>query len=222
MKKIVLGTALMAVIASTAVAKFEGAYVQGEAAYTWTTTSLESFLDLDKIKYNLNGFGGLATAGYGDNCGSVYLGGEIYAGAFSANQTKTDKGVQPGTGSAVVMTTKVSRQWNAGIAGRIGGHIDNNILAFFRLGLDYAQYQISSNATVAGVNRLSLKKNAPVWSLVPGIGLDMKISHNVYATVAADYSFAINASVPSAFKNYTKYTKKPQSTTLRLGVGYQF
>lgn len=220
MKKVVLGTALLVAVSSASMAKFDGAYVQAEAAYAWANTTLKDADDGQKTKFNLNGFGGLATVGYGENCGSVYLAGEVYGGAFGGNKTRTERGTT-NTGAAVTSTFKIRRQWNAGIAGRIGGHIDNNILAYFRLGVDYARYQLTGNLTVAGTTVDSAKKSAAVWSLVPGIGADMKISHNVYATIAADYSFAFNAPMPKAFSGI-KYDKKPQSITLRLGVGYQF
>ena len=211
MKKIVLGTALMAVIASTAAAKFEGAYVKGDLVYSATSLTFKDKTNNTNYKdTKLNGFGGVATVGYGDNSGSVYLGGEAYLGKVFA-----DKKVASGT-----KTTKATAGWNAGVAGRVGGHINNTTLAYFRLGLDYARYEVKYENSAATTN--NFKKNFAVWSMVPGVGIDAKVSHNVFLTAGVDYAIPFKADVPSSAKSKVGYSKKPHSMTFRVGVGYEF
>jgi hypothetical protein len=211
MKKVLLSTALLAAVISTSAAKFDGTYVKGEVLYSATSLTFKD--KVNDTKYpatKLKGFGGLASVGYGDNCGSVYLGGEAYLGKVSANKKITD-----GT-----ETVKTTRGINAGVAGRVGGHINDMTLAYFRLGLDYAHYDVKYTDSANTGN--NFKKNLTVWSVVPGIGMDMKVSHNMFVTAGVDYAVAFKASVPSSVKALVGYSKKPQSLTFRLGAGYQF
>jgi hypothetical protein len=210
MKKILLSTALLAAVISTSAAKFEGTYVKGDVVYSATSMTFKDKVNNTKYKATkLNGFGGVATVGYGDNSGSVYLGGEAYLGKVFANK-KTTQGTE---------TKKLTRGWNAGVAGRVGGHINDTTLAYFRLGLDYARYQLSVTDTAPVFN---LKKNLAVWSVVPGVGMDMKVAQNVFVTAGVDYAVAFKSSIPSALKSEVGYAKKPKSLTFRLGAGYQF
>lgn len=210
MKKVFLSTAMLAAVISTSAAKFEGTYVKGDVVYSATSVTFkDKQTNIDGKATKLKGLGGVATVGYGDNCGSVYLGGEAYLSKVFANKKET-------TGT---QTTKLNRGVNGGVAGRIGGHINDTTLAYFRLGLDYARYQLSVIDTAPVFN---LKKSFSAWSVVPGVGLDMMMAQNVFVTAGVDYAIAFKASIPSALKSEVGYAKKPQSLTFRLGVGYQF
>jgi hypothetical protein len=210
MKKLLLTTALLAAVISTSSAKFEGTYVKGDVVYSATSMTFKNKgTNTDAKATKLKGFGGVATVGYGDACGSIYLGGEAYLGKIFANKKKTTR----------TQTTKTNRGLNAGAAGRIGGHINDTTLAYFRLGLDYARYQLSVTNTDPVFN---LKKNFSAWSVVPGVGLDMMVAQNVFVTAGVDYAIAFKSSVSSALKSQVGCAKKPQSLTFRLGAGYQF
>lgn len=212
MKKVLLSTALLAAVISTSAAKFEGTYVKGDVVYSMTSVTFKDKpANADYKATKLKGFGGVATVGYGDNCGSVYVGGEAYLGKVFANK-KTTKGTE---------TSKINRGLNAGVAGRIGGHINDTTLAYFRLGLDYARYQLTVTDT-APAPAFNLKKNFSAWSVVPGVGIDMSVAQNVFVTAGVDYAIAFKASVPSALKSEVGFSKKPKSLTFRLGAGYQF
>ncbi len=213
MKKVLLSTALLAAVISTSAAKFDGAYVKGDVVYSSTKLTFKDKIPAVSTNYKskkLNGFGGVATVGYGDNCGSVYLGGEAYLGKVFANKKTTNE----------ERTLKITRGVNAGVAGRVGGHINDTTLAYFRLGLDYARYGVKLNDTVTTTRNFN--KNFTVWSVVPGVGIDAKVSHNVFVTAGVDYAIAFKATVPSSVKNIVSYSKKPRSLTFRLGAGYQF
>ena len=218
MKKTGGSIVLMVLWASVAAARFEGTYVQGDVTYSWATmTTQDTVVGLNQ-KFNLNGIGGIATLGYGDNFEGIYLGGEIYGGAGSGNQTQTYSGTS--NGITVTNTLKVSRRWNAGVAARLGKSIHDTFLVYFRLGLDYARYAFNANGTQTGVGAFKVNKISRIISVIPGIGVDMELPHSLYATAGVDYAVGTSCSSPHGLN--LVFNKNPQVLTLRVGVGYQF
>ncbi len=196
MKKVLLTTALLAIVAGNSSADISGKYVALETGYTWTKASVQKKTAAPKINYNQGGFGLFGKVGGGCNYSGVYVGGEFKGGkVFSKKKNGT---------------TNLSRGWNLGVAGRVGGHIDNDTLLYGRLGLDVDQYSyLRAGATRSG--------DIVTLSIVPGFGVDRKISQDVFVTAGVDFSKAVKVSSPAASK-----ASKFRSTSLRLGVGYQF
>ena len=198
MKRVLLTTALLAATLGTASAgSFKGAYAGVDLGWAWTKAKLQSTATATKRGFNQSGFASFAKVGYGEHVGSVYLGGEIKGGSVFSNKKNGND--------------KLTHQWNWGVAARVGGCIEHNVLGYFRLGLDNDQFKYKySNGTSS--------KNLSAWSVVPGLGVDWMVAHNTFTTLAVDYGIPLSVSMPTGAKANTK----PSSTTVRIGVGYQF
>lgn len=198
MKKIVLSTALMVVtIAGANANNFNGGYVSANLGYAWTQAKLQSGAGAPQRSFNQNGLGTFVKAGYGEFCDSVYWGGEVKGGyVFSDKKNGSDK---------------LTRKWNGGIAARIGGRMERNVLGYFRLGLDWDNYHYKR---VTGTQSKTLN----VWSVTPGVGVDWIVAPNTFMTAGLDYSLPFKVSKPSG----SIVNTKPKSVTVLVGVGYQF
>jgi hypothetical protein len=198
MKKVLLTTALLVATAAGVSANgFNGGYASANLGYASTQAKLQTNARATKRGYNQSGVATFVKAGYGEHCGSVYMGGEVKGGyVFSNKKNGPDK---------------LTRKWNGGIAGRVGACIEHNLLGYFRLGLDYDTYtyKYAGGSSSKGLN---------TWSLTPGVGMDWKVAHNTFVTAGVDYGFAFKVSKPSG----TIVNTKPKTLTILVGAGYQF
>ncbi len=199
MKKIVLGTALLAAVSCGASAHFSGGYGELDVGYVSTSGKIAKTSNKPKVSYNQSGFGLFGKVGGGCNHSGVYVGGEFQFGrAFSKKEYKSSP------------KSNLARQWNVGAAVRVGGHLDNDVLLYGRLGIEGDTYSFL---------RQGAKDRGTVltYSLVPGVGANMMITHNMYVSAEVDYGVSFKRTSPAASK-----ASNFNSTRATIGIGYKF
>lgn len=210
MKKKLLGVALSALLLSTAAEarSFDGAFAGANVGYKWESVKLKSATANDKTTTKPSGLNTSLTAGYGETLGSVYVGGDVRVGYGFG---KTSKNATLG---GINGKLKTAQKWTAGIGAIVGSEVSSDCLAFFRLGLDYNTYKLSSDA--AAPNNFS--KTMKSWAVVPGLGLKWKLDKDWYVTGMYEYSHQLSSKKVHADLK----AKNINSHGVKVGVGYQF
>ena len=210
MKKQLLGVAFSALLLSTAAEarSFDGAFAGANVGYKWESVKLKDTTANLKGTEKPSGMNLSLTGGYGETVGSVYVGGDVRVGYGFGKSSKTF------THNAANINLKTKQKWAAGIGAIVGTEVSNDCLAFFRLGLDYNTYKLSSNA--AAPNNFS--KTMKSWAVVPGLGLKWKLDKDWYVTGMYEYSHQLSSKkVQGDLK-----AQNINSHGLKVGVGYQF
>ncbi|MEI8321255.1 MAG: outer membrane beta-barrel protein [Alphaproteobacteria bacterium] len=207
MKKILATSALAAVLAFSAEAKFEGFYAGAQTSYSKSTVSLKGAPRTGQTSKSTNpaGYALGLNGGYGCNMGAVYLGADLNAGYDWAKHTNGSTKFQ------------AKNNWFAGLGARVGAHATDNWLAYLYLGVDYSRTKLSySTSTQANYNKIS--KTSNVYSYVPGLGTSYKFSDNIYVDANYKYARSFSQSRPSHYV----FAKSTQAHVFTIGAGYQF
>lgn len=103
------------------------------------------------------------------------------------------------------------------LSGRAGWCFSDCVLGYARLGLgvDFARLE-NKAATVKAT------KNLTVWSLTPGLGVDVKFHDNM--TWGVELAYKLGLKQPNATLNAVEYKAKtkPNAFIARVGVTYHF
>ena len=169
-------------------------------------------------------------AGYGMQVGSMYFGGEAYAGLDSTKVTAYDDSNTASVSS--FWKTTVKRTNFYGLAPRLG-FVAGNALVYVRLGVEAGKW--TTNTTLTGTASSGHTLAAPVntsknsISFAPGVGIEASLSKNLF--LRAEYSYLFGPSVKysqdvtndSAVAAATAtHTVKITQQSFKVGVGYKF
>lgn len=210
MKKLLATSAIAAVTALSAEAKFEGAYSGIQGSYSSTSIALNSKSAGTPAGHSVKpaGFALGLNGGFGCNYNDIYVGGDAQVG-FDWAKKHTVSGGNP--------TFTAKKDWFAGVGARVGVHATNDWLAYVYLGLAYNKYKLSYTTSSQPTYK-NISKNVNSYSYVPGIGTSYMITHNMYVDLNYKYSKSFSQTRP---KYYT-WSKKPNSHIVTLGAGYKF
>jgi Opacity protein and related surface antigens len=128
MKKYFLASVALALslgVANAGDAKFDGAYVGGQASYS----------KLDGGGIDIDGFGGGAFGGYGKTFGNWYVGGEL-----SVDYSKVD-----GSSDGV----KLEKKYSYGAAARAGYLVTPSVLAYGVVGVERGKFEVKAGGDKA-------------------------------------------------------------------------
>jgi len=132
MKKILATSALAAVLAFSAEAKFEGFYAGAQTSYSKSTVSLKGAPRTGQTSKSTNpaGYALGLNGGYGCNMGAVYLGADLNAGYDWSKHTNGSTKFQ------------AKNSWFAGLGARLGAHATDNWLAYLYLGVKASVFNL--------------------------------------------------------------------------------
>lgn len=208
MKKQLLGVALSALMfAAAAEAKFEGGFVGADLGYSWQSMKLKSTTNTTKSTSKPSGFDVSLKTGYSDKMGSVLVGGDVRVALGMASKKKTM------TLNGNDANVEVKNDWTVGLGASVGTELSNDLLGFFRLGLDYDHYKTNGSTAAAGIS----SKKFSSWSVVPGLGLKMKVDKDWSVDAMYEYKHGFSSKDPSST---VKFDKKPTSHGVKVGVSY--
>ena len=204
MKKQLIGAALSALMfAAVAEAKFEGGFVGADLGHTWQSMKVKGTTS-GKASTKPTGFNVALKGGYSDKVGSGSVGGDVRVALGMASKKKDV------TLNAATAKVQVKNDWTVGLGASVGTELSNDLLAFFRLGLDYNHYKTNNTTVLSG-------KKFNSWAVVPGLGLKMKVDKDWSIDAMYEYSHSFKA---KDVASTIKFDKKPTSHGVKVGVSY--
>jgi len=176
-------------------------------------------------------------AGYGMQVGTMYFGGEIYAGFDSAKvEAFNDAGTTSGTsGSRAFPLGKASvkRTNFYGLAPRLGFFVTPSTMLYVKLGIEGGKWQATktsaSNDFATAAQNVATKGNKSGISFAPGLGLDAFITKNLFLRAEYTYLFGPKITVKqdtTASQSWggdsAKHTFAITQQSFKVGLGYKF
>ncbi|KPJ67490.1 MAG: hypothetical protein AMJ43_04340 [Coxiella sp. DG_40] len=229
---------------SSAKPYFNGAYigvgggvVQGlsdvESAYKqchYTSVYLYSTHDFKSGGY---GFNANIFAGYGKTFrSSYYLGGELFANYLSLKMKGSHDYYVIGPWDDLTMSTEVKNPYSFGGDARAGYLVSPRTMLYVLFGLDYARFNVKSEAQAKGWDSLSYKLitnefNKWQLGLMPGIGMEVGLRDHVSLRTQYTYtfysSFNHDVSLKADLATVNLKTKvKPQRSKFTIMLSYLF
>ena len=202
---------------------FDGLFLDGSLLYAHThpqdkqknnTTGEENTFGVNEDDYTI-GVG----AGYAFVWGKFYLGTDVYFNFLSY-----DEGGQNTTINGVATEmAKLKSNGEAGFDLRIGGLLTRRVLLYGSIGIDVAQFKVTSESSSVFD---SGENSKTVFGLAPGIGLEYALTKNWFITSQLKYIIFQKIN-----DDYTRPGTTPESinnkydisrTEFRIGVDYHF
>lgn len=209
MKKLMMGVATAAMVASTANAHvFKGPYVGAQVGYTHNTTQMKILAGNGqatdvKRKHSGPSASMIAIVGYSDlwNVDHVY-GVELRGGYNTFTRKKGGD--------------RLKTNWTVGGRLRYGYMTSTDFMPFVTFGADYTQGNYKYNRG----NEQKITDDFRTWEVVPGFGAEWSLSENV--NFRADYEFAFQVNDRGLDSNKAKVENGPYRHHVRVGVVWNF
>ena len=220
MKKVLLTAGLVLAAVTASATPFKGTYVGVKGSYMPGFMNSEARysakggpLSGAGIDVDLKGWEADLLAGQWFQCGdwSYALEGHVGRGFGKSSKDKTIRGAP--------LKAETQRLWTAGVAGRLGQTVANNVLAYGRLGLHANQIQTKFSTSIAGID--SKTKKFVSFAIAPGAGVEWALADNMSARFEYTYEYSMNKS-DFNFDTAKISLKNPQTHQLSVAVSYAF
>jgi len=214
MKKVLLTAGLVLAAVTASATPFKGTYVGVKGSYMPGFMNSEARYSISGttagIDVNLKNWEANFLAGQWFQCAdwSYALEGQVGRGISDSSQDKTIRGT--------AYKVKTQRLWTAGVAGRLGQTVANNVLAYGRLGLHANQIQTKFSDV-----RASKTDKFVSWAIAPGAGVEWAFADNMSARFEYTYEYSMNKRNFS-YDAHKVSLKNPQTHQLSVAVSYAF
>ncbi len=218
---------------------FDGAYfgVGAGAVHIWPNakssySALEDVIEYpeypEKSSHDFRLGGYNLTADVFAGCGKVfqspyYLGGEIFANYFGSKAKGSHDLIHDTYGNILNMMTTVKNPYSFGGDLRTGYLIWPRMMIYVLFGLDYAKFDVKSEAIDSGeksISRMLITNEFNKWRLgyMPGIGMEMGLNDRMSLRAQYAYTFYPSFSHDTSIRDPGRQNFSPSTVSLKTKI----
>lgn len=215
LRKMMIASAILAT--STSIAFADGAPYLGASIGLNNNTFKLKDANSNKTNFNANGVNGGVFGGYGATVSQhVYLGGEGFISGGSLNSST--KNINNGNATAKLQST-----YSYGLDFMPGFKMTDATMLYAKAGVVATRFELTENATNAGVNTGSYINNGSSAQTIGGgrLGLGVQTAVNKNVDFRGEFVHTAYNSF-STFGAPFKNSVRPSNNQLNFGLAYKF